>query len=94
MVQITRLITNQLIIGKTTTSSTSFTIESPYEVIPTQEGVQLIPLDEHILGKKIQLINIAINNTIYSNECSQELTNSYLSTISGIELESDKKLII
>ena len=93
MVQITRLITNQLIIGKTTTTQNSYTIEQPYEVIPTAEGVQIIPLDEHILGKKINLIQISQDNTIYSNECSQDLGNSYLSTISGIQLE-DNKLII
>ena len=93
--QITRLITNQLIIGKTTpnTSANTYIIEQPFEVIPTVDGVQMIPLDAHILGKEIQVIEVSKNNTLYSNECSQELQNTYLKTISGIETD-DKKLII
>lgn len=92
-VKITRLITNQLIIGKVEESSAKIIIEQPFEVIPTVDGIQMLPLDEHILGTKLNIIEIPQQNVLYCNECAQDITNSYLTSISGIEVP-EKTLII
>ena len=93
-VQLTKLITNQLILGKTTVSNNTITIQNPYEAIPTAEGVQIIPYDQHITGVKITNITLSSSNTVYSNEVSQELSNLYLTQISGIIAEPKKELIL
>jgi hypothetical protein len=85
-VALTKLITNQLILGKTSTFNGEVFIEQPYEGIPTPDGLQIIPYDEHITGVKIESISIPESNTIYTNEVSQELSNLYLTQISGIDI--------
>ena len=92
IVKITRLITNQLIIGKTSNEGDIF-IEDPYEVLVTQEGIGMIPMDEHILGIKLGSITIDAKNVIYSQEPSGTLKSQYLETVSGIEIP-EKKLIL
>ena len=93
-VQLTRLITNQLIIGKTYQSGNIVTIEEPYECIPTAEDVQIIPFDKHILGKDLDYVQVYNTNTIYSSLVSDDLRNTYLTTISGIVDQPSKKLVL
>ena len=90
---ITKLITNALIIGKTYQSGNIVHIEKPYECIPTEGGLQLIPYDEHILGKKLDQISISNNNIVYTVEPGQDTANAYLSAISGIVPEPKKDII-
>ena len=93
-VKLTKLITNQYIIGKTTSENTNITIYQPYMVIPDPSGIQIFPYDEAIIGKQLDEITIELDSTIYSTETGQELTNTYLTAISGIEVEHEKKLIL
>jgi len=93
-VQLTRLITNQLIIGKSYQSGNIVTIEDPYECIPTQEGIQMLPFDQHITGKVIPYVQVYNNNTLYTALVSDDLRNKYLTTISGIIPEPEKKIIL
>jgi len=91
--QITRLITNQLIIGKTETHTNDILITDPYEIIPTAEGIQMLPFDEHILGVKIEHLEVLNTNILYSKECSAELRNTYLSGLTGLELSNNQLII-
>jgi len=93
-VQLTRLITNQLIIGKSYQSGNIVTIEDPYECHPTAEGIQMIPFDKHIIGKDLPYVQIDNSNTLYTSPVSDELRNLYLTTISGIIPEPEKKIIL
>jgi len=93
-VQLTRLNTNQLILGKTTATNTQITILEPYEGIPTEGGLQIIPFDQHICGVKLNLVTIQKNNCIYTNDVSKELANLYLTQISGIIAGPKKELIL
>ena len=93
-VKLTKLITNQYIIGKTTYSGNLTTIEKPYMVIPDPAGIQMFSYDEAIIGKPLDYIVVNNNNLLYSTETGQELQNTYLKAISGIETEPEKKLIL
>ena len=92
--KITKLITNQMIIGKTTHSGNITTIEQPYVVVPDPAGIQIFPYDAAILGRELEYITIDNSNTLYSSEVSEELRNNYLTAISGIEVDVPKKLIL
>ena len=91
-VKVTRLITNQIIIGKTTNEGDIF-IEDPYEIVPGEDGLKMIPMDKYILGVTLGSITIYHNNAIYSQEPDEALRNTYLETISGIELPEQKIII-
>ncbi len=92
--QITKLITNALIIGKTYQSGNIIHIEKPYACYPTPEGLQMQPFDKEILGKDLDIISIDNKNVVYSTEPSQDIINTYLKAISGIETEVAKTLIL
>lgn len=95
MVQLTRTITNQLIIGETSLSNDNILITKPYVVVPTQDGLQLFPYDAEIIGKELELIQLNNQNIIYSTEPNPDLVNAYVtaSTAGNIEVE-EKQLII
>jgi len=92
--KITKLITNQMIIGKTTHSGNITTIEQPYMVVPDPSGIQIFPYDAAILGRELEYITVSNDSTIYSSEVGEELRNNYLTAISGITLEPEKKIIL
>ena len=92
-VKVTRTITNLYVIGKTSHSGNITTIEKPYEIITTMEGVQMIPMDQHILGKELDYITIKNDDLYYSDAPSEQLRNLYLETISGIEVPKQEIII-
>ena len=94
MVKLTKLITNQYIIGNTTQSNNTITIEDPYMVIPDPAGIQMFPYDEAIIGQKLDFISIPENTALYCSEVGQDLRNTYLQDKTGIEVEPKKKLIL
>jgi len=89
----TKLITNQMILGKTKRTGKLIKITKPFAIIPDPSGIKIFPYDQAILGKEIEEITIPITNTIYVNEISTELRNTYLSAISGIT-ENKKSIIV
>jgi len=44
-----------------------------------------------VLGKDLDEVNIDVSQSMYSTEPSQDLTNTYLSNLSGIEIEPQKE---
>ena len=92
-VKLTRTVVNLYVIGKTTHSGGITTIEDPYEVIMNMEGIQMIPMDKHLLGKSIPYITIKNDDTLYSEEPGEDLRNLYLETISGIEVPKQELII-
>jgi hypothetical protein len=94
-VKLTRTNVNLYVIGKTSLSQIGdYTIiEKPYEVIMGMEGIQMIPMDKHLLGKDLQNITINNNDILYSEEPSEDLRNLYLESISGIEVPKQELIV-
>ena len=92
-VKVTRTITNLYVVGKTTYSGSIATIEKPYEIIQGLEGIQMIPMDQHLLGKELDYITIKNDNVIYSEQPGEALRNLYLETISGIEVPKPEIIV-
>ncbi len=92
MVKVTRLITNDIIIGKTTEQEQDIVITDPYSLQMGAEGMSISPLDYAIVGKTIPEITIKNINVMYSVEPIQEMSNSYLKALSGIE-EPNQEII-
>ena len=90
--KLTKLITNQYIIGKTTQKDNKTTIYDPYMVIPSPDGIQMFPYDEAIIGKKLEVMEINNDNIMYTTEVGAQLRNIYLQDKSGIE--TNNQLII
>ncbi len=92
-VKITRTNVNLYVIGKTTHSGNITTIEKPYEIIMSPEGIQMIPMDQHLLGKELDYITISNDFTLYSEEPTESVRNVYLETISGIEVPKQEIIL-
>ena len=80
----TKLITNQIILGKTTKTDTHTIIMDPYMIIPGPEQLQIYPYDEAILGKKLDMIKVPNDTTIYSTEAVQKIKDIYLEDRIGL----------
>ena len=81
-IRITRLITNTFIIGVTEKVQDHLLITKPYQVIPTADGLSMLPFDKHIVGKDIERINIPVAQVTYTEICSEELAETYNAQIS------------
>ena len=92
-VKLTRTNVNLYVIGKTIHSGNITTIEKPYEVIMNMEGIQMIPMDKHLLGKDLDYVTISNNDVLYSEEPGEDLRNLYLESISGIEVPKQELII-
>jgi len=92
-IKITKLITNQIILGKTTETETHITITDPYMIIPSVSELQIFPYDEAILGKKLEEIKVPIDNTIYTTEAPQKIKTIYLEDKMNL-VTPDKKIIL
>jgi hypothetical protein len=83
-IQITRTISNLFIIGGTTKSTENTSITKPFQVHLQPEGISLLPLDEHILGIKMTLIELPNSQVIYTSDVSEDLAALYLDSIQEI----------
>ena len=92
-VKIIRTLHNQLIIGKVSQSGNYLKVQSPYNVVPGVDGINLFEMDKEIVGKSIDEISLCVDQLIYFTQPGEELRNAYLQAISGIETQ-EKKLII
>ena len=92
-IKLTKLITNQMILGKTTINQDTTIIEDPYMVVPTPEGIQMFPYDEAVLGTTLDQMTLNNINIIYSSEVGTSLKDTYLETKTGIEIPK-KSLIL
>jgi len=93
VVSITKLITNQIILGKTTRNDTHTIINDPYMIIPGVEQLQIYPYDEAILGKKLEQIKVHNDSVIYCTEAETKIKNIYLEDKIGLE-KSDQSIIV
>jgi hypothetical protein len=92
-VAITKLITNQIILGKTTRTTDFTIINDPYMIIPGVEQLQIYPYDEAILGKKLDVIKVHNDTVIYSTEAEDKIKNIYLEDKMGLE-KTDQSIIV
>jgi hypothetical protein len=93
MIKLTRLLTNQIILGKTEVSGDELIIRDPYTIIPGPEQLQLYPFDEAIIGYKLEKITVKSSNVLYSTKAKQDLIDVYLRDKTDIDLP-EKKIIL
>lgn len=93
-VKIIRTIANQLIIGKVSDLGDHYKVETPYNMIPHNDGITLFPYDKELVGKDIEHLEIYKNSSIYCTEPGHNIKTQYLQIISGIETEPKKELIL
>ncbi len=91
--KVTRLMNGAIIIGKTYKSKNTIVILDPYTVLPTQEGLQMYPFDKDLLGVDLKEMVIDTNQTMYSEEPSTELSTTYLTNLSGIEIPTSDLIL-
>ncbi len=94
VVKFIRTLHNQLIIGKVQEFKDTIVVSKPYNVQPTHEGIQIHPMDQEIVGVEIEEIILYKSNLMYFIVPSQDLSATYLTSISGIETEPKKELIL
>ena len=92
-IKITKLITNQIILGKTTETETHITITDPYMIIPSVSELQIFPYDEAILGKKLEKIEVHKDNIIYTTEAPEKIKTIYLEDKMNL-VTPNKKIIL
>lgn len=96
-IQILRTIANQIIIGTVTYKGDTVIINLPYNIMPTQEGLQLYPMDAEIIGKELEYAEIDKQNTIYITTPGEQLIKSYKKALKGLGdtgIQEDEKLIL
>ena len=91
--KVTRLTNGAIIIGKTYQIKDKITIIDPYTIIPTEEGLQMFPFDKDILGVSLKEMNLDTSQTMYSEEPEQELSTTYLTNLSGIEIPTSDLIL-
>ncbi len=91
--KVTRLTNGAIIIGKTHQIKDKITITDPYTIIPTEEGLQMFPFDKDILGVSLKEMNLDTTQTMYSEEPEQELSTTYLTNLSGIEIPTSDLIL-
>ena len=94
LTQIARLQNGAIIIGKTSLDENKYVIEDPYTVIPGADGLQMFPFDKDLLGVTLEKMSIDQSQVMYSQEPHQDIANTYLTNLSGIEIEAPKSLIL
>lgn len=93
-VKLIRTIANQLIIGKVNLNGEYYVIETPYTLVPEMDGIKLYPFDSELIGKELEFAEVHKSSTLYATEPGTDIKNAYLQSISGIETEPKKQLII
>ncbi len=95
--KVTRLMNGAIIIGKTyqtkNATKNTITILDPYTIIPTEEGLQMFPFDKDILGVDLPEMNLDTTQTMYSEEPDVELSTTYLTNLSGIEIPTSDLIL-
>lgn len=89
-----RTLHNQLIIGTVFNNGNAITVNDPYNVVPGVDGIQIYPMDEEIVGRKIETIELYKSALMYYVEPSEELKDAYSLAMTGIETEAKPQLII
>lgn len=97
-IKVVRTISNQIIIGDVTDTGNRYIVNIPYYIMPTQQGLQFLPMDAEILGTELPFAELSKDTTIYCTKPGVEISQAYENAISGkgtpaIEQE-DKQLIL
>jgi hypothetical protein len=58
-------------------------IDTPFAVIPLQEGIKLYPLDLELIGKPIETLELQKSAVLYNTEPSDVLKKEYIRILKG-----------
>ncbi len=90
MIKVTRTMFNQFLIGNTEGD----VINKPYSLVPTVEGIQLVPLDLEIVGVEIDKIELTKDKIMYVTNPSKELRDAYIKATTKIEGITTPSIIV
>jgi hypothetical protein len=77
-VDVVRTINNQMIVGKTIETPEKVVVLQPYGLIPTKEGLTLIPYDIDLTGVKMDQIAFKQEHVLYTTVASEQLAAEYI----------------
>ncbi len=89
MIKVTRTMNNSLIVGNTTETKGKISIDTPFAMIPMEEGIRLIPLDIDLIGVKMDSIELTTDKVMYSIKPSQLIIDEYNKLISEPEVQDE-----
>ncbi len=90
-IKILKTIANQIMIGEVLETTNTFKIYKPYNIIPTQEGLQLFPFDAEIIGKELEQTEIYKSNLIYCTEPGKAVHYDYLNALEYFKTDGIQK---
>ena len=73
---------SEIIAKVVSTDSTSTTISNPFSLIPTQQGVQLLPA--MMSADETKNVTINTNNITLCAETNKDVVSSYIQAVTGI----------
>jgi len=82
-VDVVRTINNQMVIGKVIETSESVMVLKPYSLIPTKEGLTLIPYDIDLTGYKMEEVKFKPEHVLYVSKGSETLAKEYVRILEG-----------
>ena len=89
MIVVVRFYDGLYLIGK----EDSGDLKNPHQIIATPDGIQMVPFDEWILGKKIESINLDNSKVLYIEEPDKKLQEAYLQSVTGIETPKSEIIV-
>ena len=89
MISVVRFYDGLYLIGKYENHS----LVDPYQIIMGAEGIQLVPFDEWILGRKINPIDLDHSHILYIQEPDRKLKDVYLEALTGIETKKSDIIV-
>lgn len=87
MITITRTMNNTLIIGETEKTKEGYQIQDPFAVIPTEDGLRLLPLDIELTGTQMEEIYLSNDKVMYSTNPSEVIIEKYKNLLNPPETQ-------
>jgi hypothetical protein len=90
-VKAVRTINNQMVIGPVVEVKDKVTVINPFSLIPTKDGLTLIPYDIDLTGYKLEQITFKGEHVLYVTDTSEQLAEEYLRILEGRPPEGQEK---
>ena len=84
-----RTVNNQLVLGEVLETAQKVTIVNPISVVPTKEGLTLIPYDIDILGVKLSEVDFEKLHVLYVVHPSDQLIEEYHKVVEGVPAQPE-----
>jgi ABC-type proline/glycine betaine transport system ATPase subunit len=78
-----RTISNQMIVGKIIEAEDKVMVFQPFGLIPTKDGLTLIPYDIDLTGTKMEQVTFKAEHVLYTTIASEQLAAEYIRILEG-----------